>query len=227
MAWSEAGPEPRDSAQYAAELAALLEQADEQPPYLLVGHSLGVHTVRIFTADYPSQVVGLVLVDARVPMEEYPSGEMSESSLKTWAFLARCGFFRLVGSRALMMQAPSMYEKIPDYPMPIAYDPLFFQTSILEGSGIQDSDLLAYSTGPFGDIPLVVIAHGLPGMFGYLPLEDQAPAEELYRARQEDQLELSTNSLMLVAEGSDHNVPIDEPEIIVEAVSWILEQLSE
>jgi pimeloyl-ACP methyl ester carboxylesterase len=227
MAWSEAGPEPRNSAQYVTELAELLEQAGERPPYLLVGHSLGVHTVRIFAEEYTPQVSGLVLVDARVPMEEYPSGAMSDSSLQLWTFLARCGFFRLIGSRALMMQAPSMYEKIPDYPMPIVYDPLFFQTSILQGAVIQDSDRQAYATGPYGDIPLVVIPHGQTGMFNYLSLEDQDAAEELYRARQEDQLELSTNSRLLVAENSDHNVPIDDPEIIVEAVSWILEELAE
>jgi pimeloyl-ACP methyl ester carboxylesterase len=34
-------------------------------PYLLVGHSLGCHIVRVFAARHPDQVTGLVLVDAR------------------------------------------------------------------------------------------------------------------------------------------------------------------
>ena len=163
MGWSEAGPEPRDSNQYASELAALLDKAGEDPPYLLVGHSLGGHTIRIFADQHPDQVVGLVLVDARLTTGELPSGGMSDSSLRLWGFLARCGFFRVVGSRALMMQAPTMYEKIPDYPMPIAYDPLYFQTSLLQGPVIEDSDRQAEKTGPFGDLPLAVIIHGLPG----------------------------------------------------------------
>jgi pimeloyl-ACP methyl ester carboxylesterase len=50
-------------AQAAADLRAALAAAGEQPPFVLVGHSLGDVYVRIFAGLYPDAVAGLVLVD--------------------------------------------------------------------------------------------------------------------------------------------------------------------
>lgn len=45
------------------ELHTLLEKSGMRPPYILVGHSLGGAAVRLFSARYPTEVAGLVLVD--------------------------------------------------------------------------------------------------------------------------------------------------------------------
>lgn len=44
-------------------LHGLLKQLKVEPPYLLVGHSLGGPFIRLFTAVYPSEVAGLVFID--------------------------------------------------------------------------------------------------------------------------------------------------------------------
>lgn len=46
------------------DLRALLTRAKVPGPYVLVGHSLGGMLVRIFASYYPSEVVGMVLVDS-------------------------------------------------------------------------------------------------------------------------------------------------------------------
>ena len=46
-----------------SELHTLLRSAKAQPPYVLVGHSLGGTIVLVFSHLYPSEVAGLVLVD--------------------------------------------------------------------------------------------------------------------------------------------------------------------
>ncbi len=61
--WSEVGPRPRTSANLAEELQLLLKAAGLQPPYLLVGHSLGGLVVRQYALDYPGEVQSLVLVE--------------------------------------------------------------------------------------------------------------------------------------------------------------------
>ncbi|MRG44112.1 alpha/beta fold hydrolase [Chitinophaga sp. SYP-B3965] len=47
----------------ARRLHALLKELKVQPPYLLVGHSLGGPFIRLFTALYPNEVAGLLFID--------------------------------------------------------------------------------------------------------------------------------------------------------------------
>lgn len=60
---SDAAPKPRSSADVVADLHALLKAAAIAPPYILVGHSFGGISARLFASDYPTEVAGIVLVD--------------------------------------------------------------------------------------------------------------------------------------------------------------------
>jgi pimeloyl-ACP methyl ester carboxylesterase len=63
-AWSDPGPKPRTLAQINLELHDALAKLGERGPFVLVGHSYGGLVVRNFALTYPSEVVGMVLVDA-------------------------------------------------------------------------------------------------------------------------------------------------------------------
>src|SRR4051812_12584269 len=67
MGWSDSGPYPRDARQVSAELQALLSRSGFAGPYVLVGHSAGALYVRVFAAQYPEEVVGMVLIDPGHP----------------------------------------------------------------------------------------------------------------------------------------------------------------
>ena len=67
MGWSEAGPLPRTAAQFAKELHILLQHADIPGPYVLVGHSLGGLSVRVFAHAYAADVAGVVLIESMNP----------------------------------------------------------------------------------------------------------------------------------------------------------------
>src|SRR5690348_4611682 len=62
-AWSELGPNPRTIRQKVHELHTLLTNAGISGPFLLVGHSGGGYIVRQYQAQYPTEVVGMVLVE--------------------------------------------------------------------------------------------------------------------------------------------------------------------
>ncbi|MCC2963356.1 alpha/beta hydrolase [Massilia sp. IC2-278] len=64
---SEAVDAPRDGATIVEQLRSTLRRKGLQPPYVLVGHSLGGLYMQLFARRYPEEVKGLVLVDALYP----------------------------------------------------------------------------------------------------------------------------------------------------------------
>ncbi len=56
---------PRDAATMVEDLRQLLATTGHEPPYLLVGHSLGGTLMDLFARTHPDEVAGLVLVDSR------------------------------------------------------------------------------------------------------------------------------------------------------------------
>lgn len=55
----------RDPQTIVDELRALLAAEGQEPPYILVGHSIGGGYVELFAKTYPEDVIGVVLVDPR------------------------------------------------------------------------------------------------------------------------------------------------------------------
>src|SRR5919109_412897 len=101
--WSEAGPLPRDAAQFAKELHTLLQNANIPGPYVMVGHSLGGFGVRVFVHEYASDVAGVVLIDSMNPRQlpQSPTGVQFQSNLQSRIYslltvLARFGLVRLL-----------------------------------------------------------------------------------------------------------------------------------
>jgi pimeloyl-ACP methyl ester carboxylesterase len=70
---------PRDSETIVAELRAELKRRNINPPYVLVGHSLGGLYMQYFARNYPKEVAGLVLVDST----HWHQGMVVDSSANT------------------------------------------------------------------------------------------------------------------------------------------------
>lgn len=73
---SEPGPLPRHAEQIARELHTALGNAGLDPPYILVGQSLGGPYIRVFAGMYPADVSGMVLVDPTQPDACQPAEEV-------------------------------------------------------------------------------------------------------------------------------------------------------
>jgi pimeloyl-ACP methyl ester carboxylesterase len=63
------------------ELRSILKNQNINPPYILVGHSLGGLITRYFASTYPNEVKGLLLLD---PAPESYWNSMSDSELKKY-----------------------------------------------------------------------------------------------------------------------------------------------
>jgi pimeloyl-ACP methyl ester carboxylesterase len=94
---------PRTSRQIVKELHALILDARVEGPYVLVGHSFGTFTVRLYASTYPDEVAGMVLVDPIHPSDWLQMTEAGRRKLRDavrlsryGAILARLGVARLI-----------------------------------------------------------------------------------------------------------------------------------
>lgn len=72
---------PRDGLHIVDELRQLLQSQSLQPPYVLVGHSLGGLYMQLFARKYPQEVAALILVDSTHPKQLEGAGAIENQSL--------------------------------------------------------------------------------------------------------------------------------------------------
>ena len=213
MGWSEASPYPRTARQFAKELHTLLANANEPGPYVLVGHSLGGYTVRVYAHDYPDEVSGLVLIDAqKLPAPDaatpQPAPKPGGNSLP--ALLARVGLVRLLADPLGSIRNLPPEEKQTYQPYAVA--PRSVQTVLDEFMGMAEGGMQARAVTTLGALPVIVLSRG----------KDQSAD---WTASQASFLQLSTDSQQLFADQSGHSIHIDQPEAAVAAIVKLVEQV--
>jgi pimeloyl-ACP methyl ester carboxylesterase len=199
---------PRTFRDAARDLHALLGTARIGGPYILVGHSLGGELVRVFADQYPEEVAGIIQVDAAHPdlgsrllaglppeSADEPEGVVFLRRFLTWASDSN-------GSA---------------YPNP-------------EGWDTQASNAQVRTTKPLGDLPLVVIsrspdsplfAAGTPP----LPTETNARLLQIWQDLQVELAGLSTNSAHVMAVRAGHQIPNEEPALVVDAILELADEI--
>jgi pimeloyl-ACP methyl ester carboxylesterase len=241
--WSDAGPLPRTAGRIAEELHTLLQRARVPSPFLFVGHSFGGLVAQIFAHRFQSEVAGLVLVDpahaedwVRPAPKEQVLIDRGVRLCRYGAISARVGVARavtaLVGlgqlalarglvkvvSRGRLSRQDEAIlapiEKLPPEVRPVLAQfwtkPRFFEAlgSQIESISISAAQVLEATAGGFGELPLVTISSTNPGD---------------YRLRQQDRLaRLSTRGRHRIASNSGHWIPLDQPEVVIDAVKEML-----
>lgn len=233
--WSERAGKPRTVGDMTEELRAMLRAAEIEPPYVLVGHSYGGWIAELFTSRYRDEVAGLVLVDSPHPSEWADPDEQRRRRVRRGARLARlgCVLARLGLLRAAVRAVAwsgdgrragertrvfTLLERTPSeirgplwsfWMRPRTLEALASQID----NAPESAAVVAVERRSLGDLPLVVLTAADPS------------AERL-----RDQLEtvgLSRSSEHAVAKTSGHWIPLEEPELIVEAVRRVIVPVKE
>jgi pimeloyl-ACP methyl ester carboxylesterase len=200
-------PAPRTFLDMARDLHALLGKASIRGPYILAAHSGGGFIARLFVDQYPGEVAGLVLVDAAHPdmgprllVGLPPESPGEPESLGAW----RQWFTWMSDS-----SAPAPFQ-----------DP--------EGMDNRAGLEQVRAARPLGDLPLVVISRSnddTPLAEGWppLPAETEGKLRQVWQDLQSDLVEISSNSTQVIAATGGHDLPGENPDLIIGAILKLVE----
>ena len=205
-------PTPRHVAE---NLHALLEQVGAEPPYVLVGHSLGGSYIRMFTGIYPEDVAGLVYVDPTTILTEQESKARDEAMGLSAEDAQRS---REMGQRDFMadFQGP---------PGVRAEAEVIFQLVNTYGA-------VFHSLPPMPDIPVTVLMTDRfnpvlwteMSRYGQLDCEPRECHARFIALRMELLSNLAhevTNGTLTLATNSGHFIQIDDPDLVY----WSIHQV--
>lgn len=229
-AWSEESPFDRTSRNIVEELHRMLKNAGVPGPYILVGHSFGGNNMQLFAKMYPDEVIGLILVDAVHPnllqFIDLPSIEYFQLMVGA----VYLGIFRVLTHIPYVQKV--LQKEIAKYPLEVQevyhshnITAKFVTAVAAEAACAQEScdQLLAHGNS-LGDLPLIVITAGKPLMVYdevkniYKDEKHVAAMNKGWYDLQHDLATKSSRVKHIIAENSGHMIPMDQPEIIVQAV---------
>jgi pimeloyl-ACP methyl ester carboxylesterase len=211
MSWSELGPKPRTFMKIADELHALLLAAGEEGPYVLVGHSVGAHTIRFFVQEHPTDVAGIVLVDPAyekiLTTELIPTIQQIQ---RGYTFYAHGGFWRYVLNPGFIMgvEGPNVPSEIINN-LEVVYSPKSLYTAADELAAMYETVHALNATnimGAWDDKPAIVLSadNEIARLTGALELHKELAS-------------LSARGEQILVPGG-HNIHYEHPEIVAEAI---------
>jgi len=232
LGWSEPSESPRTAAVITEELHRLLLQEGIPGPYILVGHSMGGLYAKVFAAHHPDEVKAVVFVDAANEQQRRRwSAAQEAATVRLIANLQRqFRIYAWLASTGIMALAP---EKIPvdprltpaaaaEYRAQLAKGPEVFDTMIreLEAQATSFTEVQAMAIKKL-EAPVVVLRRGRPFPMGApedLPPGTVEETERTWRQLQEDTAMLSASGRVVEAQNSGHDIQLDEPQLVVNAI---------
>jgi pimeloyl-ACP methyl ester carboxylesterase len=197
---SDPAPKPRTSQDVVDDLWQLLQQAQIDGPYLLVGHSFAGYHLRLFAHQHPQAVAGLVLLDASHP----------DQTLRELQLLPPPS-----------PNEPAAITKARETLTAEWNDP--FRNE--EGMDIAASAAQVRATSHLGQLPLVVITAGIDEWEDGFPPEIAHASAANWLAMQKELVALSHNSTHIIATESDHSIQDCQPELVVDVIRQLVQEI--
>jgi pimeloyl-ACP methyl ester carboxylesterase len=220
--WSDPNPEPRTVVEMSGELNALLDNAGETGPFVLVAHSTAGANARFFAYSFPNKVVGLVLVDAIhedqfAEFIERASGDIDR--MKIAEFLAPIRILRLMDRFVKYDQDVLQGVELSEHEARIfraaTYDQSYWETLIAEYEGLERSALAMRPVSSLGDLPLVVLMNDGRDWQAW-------PTDEIYQQAQLDLAASSTDTELVHSDGGEHFIHLENPGLFLVAVDVVV-----
>ena len=237
MGVSDEGPGPRDAKAVDSDLYALLHAAGLKGPYVLVGHSIGSYSTRLFADLHPRQVAGMVLIDPSIdnqkqliatiaPPPPAPAGGAPPNP---------CGVAAEAGQlkpgtdiyKACVGEPPSFVSPVLRAAI-IAQEmrPATYRTMAAEvGAMDQNSAEAVAHLRSFGDMPLIVLTAGQTGNDPSFTAAQNQAWKKLWMQGHDGFAALSSRGQNRVVEGSGHFIQFEKPQAVIDAVDEVVAQV--
>jgi pimeloyl-ACP methyl ester carboxylesterase len=243
LGFSDPDTRPGTSANIVDDLHRLLTAASIKPPYILVGHSSGGMTVRLYADRYPEDVVGMVLVDPSHEDQGDREWQLEGQAAKDkWEQFYKQSLetkrkcIAVASSPAGLVQGTEMYKRC--MPEPVAH----FSTALnavmlahsatptsqqavlseLENVYYASSDQVRAARRRYGDMPLIVLTHA---PFPKAPDETQAQRDlrtKLWETLHDELAALSSRGVNRTVPGTGHFIQWDKPQVVVDQILKVL-----
>ena len=217
LGWSDPSPNARTSKVFARELHTLLRNAKVRPPFLLVGHSMGGYDVRMFASLYRSEVAGMVLVDATHPDIFDRSPKIKRATEEWFRSFERKEYEMFFGISRLQHSCGTTHDDFPDMRRAIECRESYLRETRAECvSVLGESADQVRATGSLGKLPLVVISED--------PNRNSKEFLSAFEQSQAELEELSTNSQRIIATKSGHQIQLERPDVVIQAIQNVIKR---
>lgn len=189
-------------------LHALLQTLHVDPPYVLIGHSLGGPYIRLYTALYRNEVKGLVFLDPPSPLTEQQLAAVKRLGPAGWD-LGKSNLQKTLTDPLL----PPMQR---------------FRTAHLLNTVFKDGYFQEYaSLPPLPDVPVAVLM-----AYNYHPQKDTTERQQLIRKANDTINEYriqnytalvanNHNSFVMLLPGFKHFIYEQDPDLIISVIERI------
>lgn len=219
LGFSQRTTDQRTNADIVGELETLLNNANVNGPYIVVGHSIGGIYTRLFTKQNISQIKGLVQIDPGVEemakFDNEPTPLIMNIQSGIIEFLFRIGVARIV-----MHLDPKIASIDPD----IANIEIAFKSTMMinknkypEGYKTFDNIQEIESASNFGMLPVVVFSADQSEQQAIASFGENAKNWHADLAKK-----LSNNSKYIMVENSSHYIQNDQPQIIIDQIRSLM-----
>ena len=232
LGWSEPGPPPRDAETIARELHQLLARVAPGVPVVLVGHGTAAHSLRAYAHRYPFETAGLVLVDPlhdgfidRLQREQVPIATPSPALMRISSICASFGLLRILQAGRSTNAALRVTER-----QRAALDALELEPRVRRGAADEiaaEAESLAFlgRLHESMEIPVRVITSAETLTGTELPADfPVADYNRIWAEESERFLEVSRRAERLLVEGTGHQLQLERPEVVLEAILDVVDE---
>jgi pimeloyl-ACP methyl ester carboxylesterase len=227
--WSDARPDVETPIRVIRDLRTVLDTAGAKGPFVMVGASRGGVFVRLFHAEYPADVAGMVLIDPTAEDRLFVTFQGAVTALTSLTPEQHRSTqpppSAVVPIRPRQPQTGAPFDRLPKplYETRVALDrkliasmPPTVSGQVVAESSIGDYTMLSRLSAArkatptlLGDVPVIVLSRGLNAS-----PEQHAAHAEISR--------MSRNARHLVVADSYHEIHLSHPDVVVAAIGDVV-----